>query len=110
VSDVLLARVVALLGPLPSMPEWRAGAAGGAANPAAPLPAFHTYPLPYVTAIGDHLMALPQQLEVRCPGALWSACVQLLGPGTSRAGLGCGRSQARRGRLCRVGEVGRRAG
>ncbi|KXZ47642.1 hypothetical protein GPECTOR_34g801 [Gonium pectorale] len=64
VFDVLLARVAVLLSPLPAMAEWRteAGTAAGAAS--APLPSFNTYPLPYVTAIGDHLMAMPQQLEV----------------------------------------------
>ncbi|KAG2435213.1 hypothetical protein HXX76_007296 [Chlamydomonas incerta] len=63
VFDVLLARVASLLAPLPALPEWRKGAEGSA-HPAAPLPSFNTYPLPYVTAIGDHLMAMPQQLEV----------------------------------------------
>ncbi|GLC36637.1 hypothetical protein PLESTM_000483600 [Pleodorina starrii] len=65
VFDVLLARVASLLAPLPAMTEWRKGAAGSdPAAAAAPLPSFNTYPLPYVTAIGDHLMAMPQQLEV----------------------------------------------
>ncbi|PNW86446.1 hypothetical protein CHLRE_02g086700v5 [Chlamydomonas reinhardtii] len=63
VFDVLLARVASLLASLPVLPEWRKGAEGSA-HPAAPLPSFNTYPLPYVTAIGDHLMAMPQQLEV----------------------------------------------
>ncbi|GFR44476.1 hypothetical protein Agub_g5739, partial [Astrephomene gubernaculifera] len=65
VFGVLLARVSALLAPLPGLPEWtKGGSAGGAHGGVAPLPAFNTYPLPYVTAIGDHLMAVPQQLEV----------------------------------------------
>ncbi|GIL79342.1 hypothetical protein Vretimale_16532 [Volvox reticuliferus] len=68
VFDVLLARVASLLAPLPSLPEWRKAAASDPAAAAAPLPSFNTYPLPYVTAIGDHLMAMPQQLEVLMGG------------------------------------------
>ncbi|GLI65717.1 hypothetical protein VaNZ11_009313 [Volvox africanus] len=64
VFDVLLARVASLLAPLPSLPEWRKAAASDPAAAAAPLPSFNTYPQSYVTAIGDHLMAMPQQLEV----------------------------------------------
>ncbi len=110
VFDVLLARVAALLAPLPGLPEWRRAGGPDAGNAAAPLPTFHTYPLPYVTAIGDHLMAMPQQLEVgtaatdgshRAGGAggarreTWSSLVRsnpLVSQGLERAllhGLAC---------------------
>ena len=46
---------------LPSMPEWSQGPQVAAA-PSVHLPSFHSYPLPYVTAIGEFLMTMPQQV------------------------------------------------
>jgi len=49
-----------------TLPQWNAS---GAAQPAYPLPgvtempAFSLAPSPYITAIGEHLLTLPQQLE-----------------------------------------------
>lgn len=58
-------QVKAALAPLPSMPDWkRGGAAAGSA--AVALPSFNSYPLAYVTAIGEYLMTLPQQVRPLC--------------------------------------------
>ena len=46
---------------LPSMKEWPQGPQVAAA-PSVQLPSFHSYPLPYVTAIGEYLMTMPQQV------------------------------------------------
>ncbi|KAG2489551.1 hypothetical protein HYH03_012002 [Edaphochlamys debaryana] len=92
VFDVLLARVAALLAPLPSLPDWRKGAPGegGSSFAAAPLPSFNTYPLPYVTAIGDHLMAMPQQLEVLMGDAADEGAAAAGGGGGEGGGSGAG--------------------
>ncbi len=59
--NVFLARVKTALQPLPTMVHWTAKStsAGGSV-----LPTFSVEPLGYVTALGEHLILLPQQLEV----------------------------------------------
>lgn len=44
---------------LAQLPEWTA-AGGGTSGVGVALPSFSAYPLPYVTQIGEWLMALPQ--------------------------------------------------
>ncbi|WIA41403.1 hypothetical protein OEZ86_004988 [Tetradesmus obliquus] len=66
VYDALLAPVVAALAPLPGLPDWAGAGSGTGVMPGAGavVPSFSAYPLPTVTAVGEYLMALPQQLEV----------------------------------------------
>uniref|UniRef100_A0A383V7S2 Conserved oligomeric Golgi complex subunit 7 n=1 Tax=Tetradesmus obliquus TaxID=3088 RepID=A0A383V7S2_TETOB len=66
VYDALLAPVVAALAPLPGLPDWAGAGSGMGVMPGAGavVPSFSAYPLPAVTAVGEYLMALPQQLEV----------------------------------------------
>ncbi|WIA21115.1 hypothetical protein OEZ85_005432 [Tetradesmus obliquus] len=66
VYDALLAPVVAALAPLPGLPDWGGAGSGTGVMPGAGavVPSFSAYPLPAVTAVGEYLMALPQQLEV----------------------------------------------
>ena len=52
------------------MPEWAQGPQVAAA-PSVHLPSFHAYPLPYVTAIGEYLMTMPQQVR-RLEAGGWS--------------------------------------
>ncbi|MEW5297703.1 MAG: hypothetical protein WDW36_000890 [Sanguina aurantia] len=58
VLDVLLSQVRCQLRLLPALPDWRREL-----GPAS-LPSFSASPLPYVTALGEYLLTLPQQLEV----------------------------------------------
>lgn len=55
--EALSERIKEHLQPVPSLPEWTAGQGPSA------LPTFSAYPLQYVTALGEHLMLLPQILE-----------------------------------------------
>ena len=66
-SDVVLARVAALLKNVSRLPAW--AAASSAAAAAFELPVFSAYPADYMTAVGELLLALPQHLE----HAAWSA-------------------------------------
>lgn len=45
------------------MSEW--AAAGPASSAAGAMPLFNAYPLAYITNVGEYLMTMPQQLEVR---------------------------------------------
>ncbi|MEW5315453.1 MAG: hypothetical protein WDW38_006880 [Sanguina aurantia] len=58
VLDVLLSQVRWQLRLFPTLPDWRREL-----GPAS-LPSFSASPLPYVTALGEYLLTLPQQLEV----------------------------------------------
>ncbi|GFH32066.1 uncharacterized protein HaLaN_31221, partial [Haematococcus lacustris] len=66
----LMAPVLTALRPLASLAEWQKGSGSpGAAHPLALLPSFAAHPLPYITAVGEYLMLLPQQLEVLMAGS-----------------------------------------
>ncbi|KAK3261243.1 hypothetical protein CYMTET_29841 [Cymbomonas tetramitiformis] len=61
VYDVLISKVRVHLHELASHPEWAEAAANGSAFE---LPSFAAYPKENVTAVGEYLLTLPQQLEV----------------------------------------------
>ena len=56
------AQVKVQLRGVPELPEWRRASPAGAS-----LPSFSAYPLAYVTAIGEYLMTMPQQVR-ECGG------------------------------------------
>ena len=65
VYESLLKPVALALEGLPGLAEWPAAGLGGGpgAVAGAHVPSFSAYPLASVTAVGEYLMALPQQLE-----------------------------------------------
>jgi hypothetical protein len=58
VEKSLLDRITRQFATIPSLSEWHAAPTTSVA-----LPSFTPYPLQYVTAVGEHLMMLPQLLE-----------------------------------------------
>eukprot|EP00798_Chlamydomonas_sp_ICE-L_P024174 gene24174-9763_t len=60
VNDAILSKVKLHLDGLPDLTEWRKA---GAVGPSGSLPSFNAYPLPYVTAVGEYLMTMPQQVS-----------------------------------------------
>ncbi|TPX71472.1 hypothetical protein SpCBS45565_g01108 [Spizellomyces sp. 'palustris'] len=64
VFDTLFAVVEKQLAPLPSMDTWNSNAPTTAGPFNLDVPQFSLSPLSYITRIGEHLLTLPQQLEL----------------------------------------------
>ncbi|GJP54733.1 hypothetical protein CLOM_g13781 [Closterium sp. NIES-68] len=84
VYDVLIAKVRRQLSSVSAMPDWALGEEDNAFD----LPAFNAYALPYITAVGEYLLTLPQQLEPLAVAASEAAPSLLLQASASSASAG----------------------
>ncbi|CAI5492641.1 unnamed protein product [Closterium sp. Naga37s-1] len=84
VYDVLIAKVRRQLAGVSTMPDWALGEEENVFD----LPAFNAYALPYITAVGEYLLTLPQQLEPLAVAASEAAPSLLLQASASGASAG----------------------
>ncbi|CAI5474397.1 unnamed protein product, partial [Closterium sp. Yama58-4] len=84
VYDVLIAKVRRQLAGVSTMPDWALGEEENVFD----LPSFNAYALPYITAVGEYLLTLPQQLEPLAVAASEAAPSLLLQASASGASAG----------------------
>lgn len=86
VHDVMVAPMQGLLSSVPSASEWAEQPDSGPKWDNVKLPTFSLSPLGYITAVGEHLLALPVHLEPFAASASPPVALEGRLPGTSPGG------------------------